>query len=133
MSSELVKKLEDREQTLRENSLVYRLNEGYDYGVIDGFLEATNIVKQHEAEQMKEPFYQLTEEQIYLLNELQIIALEIHCFDLNEVLDNCYHKRQISGFLSMLWESLDVIPKNQVFNAFTTWAIEQEKMEEEEK
>lgn len=81
---------------------------------------------------MKEPFYQLDEEQQNLLNELQIVSREIKCLDLDEVLDKCYHKRLVHEQLAILWASLDVIPKNQVFNAFTTWAIEQEKWEGEE-
>ncbi|EAH0491786.1 hypothetical protein D3Y79_02365 [Listeria monocytogenes] len=157
MSSELVKKLEDREQTLRENSLVYRLDEGYDYGFIDGFLEATNIVKAHEAEQMKgmdlrklvddkdnyatpeeaeklfiqagytlvtkneqmkEPFYQLDEEQEKLLEKCK---KEFRCLRLIYTSD-----KACEDLISMYPLSLRAI------HAFTTWAIEQEKKEEEE-
>ncbi|EAF0949789.1 hypothetical protein B9R53_15030 [Listeria monocytogenes] len=128
MRSELVKKLE-----------LAKINTSFiDYGH-DGFnrtkhhsynsalVDAIRIVKTHEAQQMKEPFYQLDEEQENLLNELQIVSREIKCLDLDEVLDKCYHKRLVNEQLAILWESLDVIPKNQVFNAFTTWAIEQKK------
>ncbi|EAD6247431.1 hypothetical protein ACORB6_002939 [Listeria monocytogenes] len=52
MSSELVKKLEDKEHTLREN-LFYKSDEEYDHGYIRGFWEAMSIVEQHEVEQMK--------------------------------------------------------------------------------
>ncbi|EAD5935106.1 hypothetical protein EZL62_01660 [Listeria monocytogenes] len=70
MSSELVKKLEDREQTLREN-LFYKSSEEYDQGYIYGFREAMSIVETHEAKQMQEPFYQLDEEQQNRLERLR--------------------------------------------------------------
>lgn len=70
MSSELVKKLEDREQTLREN-LFYESAEDYDQGYLHGFFEAMAIVEQHEAQQMNEPFYQLDEKQMTHLRRLK--------------------------------------------------------------
>ncbi|EMK0855201.1 hypothetical protein V8K53_000615 [Listeria monocytogenes] len=130
MRSELVKKLELAKLEY-EDDLVKVAAEDFCEGFMEGIQAATNVVREHEAQQMKEPFYQLDEEQENLLNELQIVSREIKCFDLDEVLDKCYHKRLVNEQLAILWESLDVIPKNQVFNAFTTWAIEQEKLEEE--
>lgn len=130
MSSELVKKL-DAEWTKWDADVEDRRHPNWQSEHRTGFLMgieyAANIVEQHEAQQMKEPFYQLDEEQENLLNELQIVSREIKCLDLDEVLDKCYHKRLVNEQLAILWESLDVIPKNQVFNAFTTWAIEQKK------
>ncbi|EAG9791139.1 hypothetical protein D5K58_15490, partial [Listeria monocytogenes] len=123
MSSELVKKLE------KEYADYIRSGE---IEIAIGIGESIRIVKEHEAQQTKEPFYQLDEKQQNLLNELKIVSREIKCLDLDEVLDKCYHKRLVNEQLAILWESLDVTPKNQVFNAFTTWAIEQEKLEEEE-
>ncbi|EAF6697324.1 hypothetical protein AUQ54_01730 [Listeria monocytogenes] len=83
MSSELVKKLEDREQTLRENSLVYRLDE----------------------------------EQEKLLEKCK---KEFRCLRLIYTSD-----KACEDLISMYPLSL------RAMHAFTTWAIEQEKKEEE--
>lgn len=106
MSSELMKKLEDREQTLREN-LFYKSAEEYDQGYIRGFFEALGIAEKHEAQQMKEPFYQLTDEQEQSLQECKDTYL--------------YFKS-----IGRKWDQ-DL----KVEHAFTEWAIEQEKLKEE--
>lgn len=131
MSSKLIKKLEALQELEEYRCKQEGTTTQYAAGYIHGLGEAIGIAEKHEAQQMKEPFYQLDEEQENLLNELQIVSREIKCLDLDEVLDKCYHKRLVNEQLAILWESLDVIPKNQVFNAFTTWAIKQDNLEEE--
>ncbi|EAD2079579.1 hypothetical protein [Listeria monocytogenes] len=119
MSSELVKKLEDREQTLREN-LFYESAEDYDQGYLHGFFEAMAIVEQHEAQQMKEPFYQLDERQQEILSKCK------------EVYINCDKRVAAMYVYSFLYDSaMDNLSVAKILHAFTTWAIEQEKLEEE--
>lgn len=119
MSSELVKKLEDREHTLREN-LFYESAEEYDQGYLHGFFEAMAIVEQHEAQQMKEPFYQLDEEQQNLLNDMKTSFNDGEAVEI--IFEMVFEEYE---------ERLTTLKLIQVFNAFTTWAIEQEKLKEE--
>ncbi|MCM8889318.1 hypothetical protein L1A97_04515 [Listeria monocytogenes] len=112
MSSELVKKLEDREQTLREN-LFYESAEEYDQGYIRGFFEAMGIVEKYETQQMKEPLDKSSQialdqaKDIYLRSkanwELVIYGIDKHS-----------HAK-----------------KSHVISRLAEWAIEQEKLEEE--
>lgn len=127
MSSELVKKLEDREQTLREN-LFYESAEEYDQGYIRGFFEAMGIVEKYETQQMKEPFYQLDEEQKRYFSSLMRLADN---FELEEETDKGIRVKAV------LFKVVSDSFKNKVpidlvvLNAITLWAIEQEKLGEE--
>lgn len=98
MSSELVKKLE------KEHTYYIRSGEP---DLAFGVGKAILIVKEHEAQQMKEPFYQLDEEQEEALRLRKSTYL--------------YFKS-----IGRPW-----IPDLKVEHAFTEWAIEQEKLEEE--
>lgn len=62
MSSELLEDLAERRANFRKTN---------DYLIAYGLKIAIDIVKQHEAKQMKEPFYQLTEEQQNRLERLR--------------------------------------------------------------
>lgn len=109
MSSELVKKLEDREQTLREN-LFYESAEDYDQGYLHGFFEAMAIVEQHEAQQMKEPFYR---DRMLGYIDIKIKLMTASKSPMDE------HDK---GMLNQL-----VMMKNWL----TEWAIENKKLKEE--
>ncbi|EAE7843991.1 hypothetical protein BMJ43_10915 [Listeria monocytogenes] len=98
MSSELVKKLEEEAE--------FYNNRG-DNMVGWGVYLASNIVKAHEAQQMKEPFYQLTDEQEQSLQEYKNTYL--------------YFKS-----IGRKWDQ-----DFKVDHAFAEWAIEQEKLKEE--
>lgn len=108
MSSELVKKLEDQKMgdhyfvlpgSNSRGLLVDNHNKTLDIAI--------DIVKEHEAKQMKEPFYQLTDKQEEALRLRKSTYL--------------YFKS-----IGRPW-----IPDLEVEHAFTEWAIEQEKLEEE--
>ncbi|KAA9534111.1 hypothetical protein [Listeria monocytogenes] len=106
MSSELVKKLELAKLEY-EDDLVKVAAEDFCEGFMEGIQAATNIVKEHEAQQMKEPFYQLTDEQEQSLQEYKNTYL--------------YFKS-----IGRKWDQ-----DFKVDHAFAEWAIEQEKLEEE--
>lgn len=121
MSSELVKKLELAKINTSfidygHDGATWIKHDNYNSGLID----AIDIVKSHEAQQMKEPFYKLDEEQQNLLNDMKT------SFNDGEAVEIIFE---------MVFEEYDerltTLKLIQVFNAFTTWAIEQEKLEEE--
>lgn len=112
MSSELVKYLQKK---LEED---YFLSEG-DF-VRLGFNLAIGEVKLYEAKQMKEQFYQLDERQQEILSKCK------------EVYTNCDKRVAAMYVYSFLYDSaLDNLSVVKILNAFTKWAIEQEKLEEE--
>lgn len=110
MSSELVKKLEE---ILEER---YFLSEGDLVRL--GFNLAIGEVKLYEAQQMKEPFYRLEEEQLQHLQRLKDMVVLV--------------KIPINKVFPMLYK-LPIDKNNNLLliHAFTTWAIEQEKLEED--
>lgn len=76
------------------------------------------IVKEHEAQQMKEPFYQLDEaEKGYFDHSMKI-----------------YDRFRVEGdsHREAFYRVVMLIKNMRTLHAFTTWAIEQEKLEEEE-
>lgn len=98
MRSELVKKLE------KEYADYIRSGE---IEIAIGIGESIRIVKEHEAQQMKEPFYQLTDEQEQSLQEYKNTYL--------------YFKS-----IGRKWDQ-----DFKVDHAFAAWALEEEKLEEE--
>ncbi|EAD6849634.1 hypothetical protein AAU59_14035 [Listeria monocytogenes] len=97
MSSELVKKLEAE---------LIRYKRQFLGDVAYGIDMARQIVREHEAQQMKEPFYQLTDEQEQSLQEYKNTYL--------------YFKS-----IGRKWDQ-----DFKADHAFAEWAIEQERKEE---
>ncbi|HDT9928424.1 TPA: hypothetical protein RED94_000043 [Listeria monocytogenes] len=120
MSSELVKKLELAKLEY-EDDLVKVAAEDFCEGFMEGIQAATNVVREHEAQQMKEPFYQLDQKQTNLLADMKTTFRDGE--DLVNIFEMVFEEYE---------DKLSTLKLNQVFNAFTTWAIEQEKKKEEE-
>lgn len=117
MSSELVKKLELAKLKYADD-LVKVAAEDFCEGFMEGIQAATNVVKEHEKQQMKEPFYPLDEEQLKHLQRLKDMVV--------------LAKIPINKVFPMLYK-LPIDKNNNLLliHAFTQWAIEQEKLEEE--
>ncbi|MCX77473.1 hypothetical protein DXQ21_00190 [Listeria monocytogenes] len=123
MSSELVKKLQaewDKWDADVEDERHTNWQSEYRTGFLDGLNHAINIAEKHEAEQIKEPFYQLDQKQTNLLAGMKTAFNDGE--DLETLFEMVFEEYE---------DKLSTLKLNQVFNAFTTWAIEQEKMEEE--
>ncbi|EGO5453274.1 hypothetical protein [Listeria monocytogenes] len=119
MSSKLIKKLEAL-QELEEYRCKQEGTTQYAEGYIHGLGEAIGIAEKHEAQQMKEPFYQLDEKQQNILNDMKTT------FNDGEAVEIIFE---------MVFEEYEDILNTskliQVIQKFTKWAIEQEKLEEE--
>lgn len=74
-----------------------------------------------EAQQMKEPFYPLDEEQQNLLNDMKTSFNDGEAVEI--IFEMVFEEYE---------ERLTTLKLIQVFNAFTSWAIEQGKLGEEE-
>ncbi|MBM5707766.1 hypothetical protein [Listeria ivanovii] len=121
MSSKLIDKLEAL-QALEEHWCKHSgATTEYASGYIHGLGEAIGIAEQHEVEQMKEPFYQLDQKE-----ETQLNMLKKEFLRLKSLYGRAPFDGDIRGLIFMHSCGVSVI------HAFKTWAIKQEKMEEED-
>lgn len=111
MNSELVKKL-DAELIRYKRQFLGDIAYGIDM--------ARQIVKEHEAQQMKEPFYQLDEKEEKLLHTLKSEFTHEKLTRIDLGID-----KKVKGLIYVHSCSF------QVVKLFAEWAIEQEKLEEE--
>lgn len=117
MSSELVKKLEAEYEKIDadvEDERHPNWQSEHKKGFLMGLDYALNIAEKHEAQQMKEPFYQLDEEQLKHLQRLKDMVVLV--------------KTPIRKIFTMLY-ALPIDKNNNLLliHAFTKWAIEQER------